>query len=782
MRVTADQAIAQVRSFSLDSLEQLIADATLRQQGAQIFHVIDPFEISRFCFPVIPADPRNVDLISLGSDQIGLYEIFYRSDKKPILAEEYDKEMKAILDWAQANTNAFYSKVEMVEELLALAGYDEEEFQARLAERGAAEAVTSEKSLRVLLAAVLGIHSHGVERLREVCSYRIERGFSKQQSKKVREISDDYDSFLIPERRRTNRYKAIWKIVREFAMRSGANLRHARYDADIIDRLFHMNIKLERAHQEGEIPHRILYQYVSSAPRTKRLFKSEIIRSELPRIDGEPFVFWRNSRQLFLYAVRRAVVAGKGEDYNKTILRLNGLRDLVREDVSRLERERCAYCILLGETPFDCSWSEVCIRIEDLRTRLESELVEVNDAFLGGKLETYASLANISEGDAAGQSPSLIRAILELRDQGAQRDFLIQRALDSQTILGTKGAFLAGLSRQARNIFGEVVQEDLDSVTASSQFFPRAPKVGSSEYRVIWRDVLRFFDDCTHGEMRLSGVIPDSLDRGLLIGAYDRFLAREAEVLSEEQEVDHELVRVLLYLSFSTRKYGKRAFELACRKSEIYGERSAESLEFFYLALWSGRRAKLFRETDCIAQKAIGIYPKDPRLFHGAALNISSWILEVKHEDRCPYSLERCIAFGLNAIKLYERDDSTSQETLAASYNNLVFWYSLDERDDAFDLVLARKALVELKRVLDKEDWIPKNPEYHHTEANLELKEAEAALFAGDLAAARRKLRCAHHDAKIAVDIFPRKGEHVQTLQDIENLAEKHSIEIGAPK
>ena len=757
-------------------IDDLICQTEIQRDGGYVGWVVDPAELQKFCFPIRPASLDRIDLDEIGTHQIGLYEVFYRNKVKPILAEEYVDEVRLILEWFLGNAKAAYSGLEMVDSLLQLASYDENSFRDLVAEKGVEEVVL-EKGLRFFLSVALGIHSYAVERLTDIFRHRLDKTFPSNCGALVQELSASYeaqqDSLRIP---------LVSDVVFRAALRARKSRRHAEFDARVIDRLFFLNNRLEQAFRDGDLKERNVFLYVSSAPRSRAVFCNSEIREHLPVINDRQFSFWRHSVHLFTLAVRRGIRQDGSEDFGKTIENLRNLKTLL-ENIQGIggvrgfkEHERCGSCWLANGRPLDCDCelATICEALSEFRESCEARRQTIEDAHLANKLASYSVIAKLMDSGREAKYGVFLDALRKIQDPRVG-DSLVKRALEVQKVIALRGSFASDLPEGAKNIFDEQSFEDHDAVTSSSQFFPRRVRFKSAEHSEIWNAILRFFDVHARGEMRSKGTMPEEGgSREDALFAFSSFLQLES-TWKATQNADHELTRCLLYLSFVTREHEEKAFEMAIANADRF---LGDAKEFLCVAVYAGRRCGNFKKTDEVARRAIDRFPEDWRLYHACQLNVFSW-LRAGGED-CSYSLLDCADLSEKTISGLLKEEPKDEQMLAVNFNNLAFVSAFDDGGDrsAFNLERARGALENLKTFLPKSKWKPLYPEYYHTEAHLELKEAESAFQAGDRNRVESKLRWGYQDAKIAAELFSDKDEHQKTLELIIAFAAEAGISL----
>lgn len=765
-----------VDNLSAKQVGELITDTNLRKHGATLSVFIDPHDIYNFCFPIRPDKVTDIDLDAIGSHQLAVYEAVYRWESRALITREYLREIEGVLKYAETFSNEVYKRSEMVDAMLVAANYDEESFGKLVKERGVSDALMS-RSFRYLLSVRLGFHRHAIERLTDVYERRIDKTFPSGVPECLRDVDQAYEEGAYGDTRFQAMVELLWSVVPKWR-RKGAQRSQTEKsiiaDVKLIDKLFVLNAESERLHQAGEIP-RHVFLYLSSAARTKAIFSDPRFAGQLPIVAGKPFGFWRTNMQWFVLAVKRAEHA-RGGTLDQTTDALEDLRNLLTEihfkGLANHSKKRCKACYLDGRVPDDCEFDGLCQRLEDFRRAAENCVEKMTTVELGSKVGTYRELSSTTAAPLEGRYGTFIKAFETLQ---SNRDLLIERALTLHRAIHTSSSFVGEVPESAKNIFSTVAHlGKLDPVTASSQFFPRRPVFEKDQYSVLWKSLLGAFDRRSSGLMRSTGAVGGP--RQDVIEVYEKFLILDARHVGEESS-DHELARCLLYLSFCTSEHSAKAFEHAKHCVELFPE---QAVEFLYVAIWAGRRSNNYEVTDVMAKDAIEEFPMDARLYHGRQLNLFSWLRQEDDRQLKATRLAECVELTKKALKLFLGEEPQDRVAIAANLNNLAFLLSFDESfERCFDLKAARGYLETLReKYFPKDDWNPLHPEYHHTEAHLELQEAIQALRGGDQLRAAEIIKDAFREAYRAKSVFPDKPEHIATYDAIVHFAATNGFEL----
>ena len=80
-------------SLNVEQVRQLRRDAELKRDLAVIHYVPDVHDLAHFCFPINARTARTVDMPEIADERVALMEIFVRRSIRPILVQEYEREL-----------------------------------------------------------------------------------------------------------------------------------------------------------------------------------------------------------------------------------------------------------------------------------------------------------------------------------------------------------------------------------------------------------------------------------------------------------------------------------------------------------------------------------------------------------------------------------------------------------------------------------------------------------------------------------------------------------------
>ena len=737
-----------------EEVDPLIHAVELQLEGIALEYVVDTYDIFEFCYPVDPTSNHPVDVKRIADRQITLYELFFRGLGTAMLPPEYDSEMAAILSAFESLLVPGADTVEAIEGVLLHSGFDDSKFGEAIERFGLEGGI--ERDFRILFAARIGLAKTAIDRLRSILvGGKARRGYGTPESRRIRQIlSNDTEG-------------SVYDLVLEILDPSALKIRSASYDAQIIDRLYQLNHAFADRIAAGERSNR-LFLYLSSAGRSRKIFGNPKMQHRRTQISGKSFDCWRTWPQLFALSVEHVRVGESALEET-----LDNLKDL-KKVLEMLRRgrlpdqteERCRACPLrlgdsIGGHSVPCRHMETCEGVQRHSARLQDVRGRLDDLGLVSKIRDYDEFSKNLTGGIQKKYHFMVKYFQDLYQEEEGLSWVREEQKDVLKLLEIRSGF-------AEQMVEELVRKEVheaafgryldDSVTVAAQVLPRHPRIREARNREICELILDYMDP----------PIGSSDDRlAIRDMAYRKFLELDQEI--EENSEEHEVIRALLSLSFFNRKGDGHSFE---RLKMLLNEDNEHSAEPFYLALWAGRRAKKYGETDELAKRAIAMWPDDFRLYHGRQLNSFAWINS--GDESCHRDLAFCAKDSKRSISLIAQMKEPPTETLAANYNNLVCAYSWNPADRAFSTKKARHALKRLKEILPPGDWLPRFPEFFHTEANLEGFEAKEMVASG---AAKEliisKLQCAEHDANLAVKNARYKREHQDTLDRIRRLLDE---------
>lgn len=798
-----DTKLPDLYDLSAQQIQQLVDDLRfVTTDKAKIFFAIDPHELNDFCFPIDPVNTTHeVNIKKIADDQAALFEIFYR--QRPFLLKEYRSETEGKLTYYENTAEKLRDKSEMVDRLIAEGKLvwgddipdDETDSQAEFLR----------KNFSVILAIAMGIDSLGVTRLRDIYYRRLTNrnplnAATPRETATVQRILTSY--------KRTPYRNLILKQL----TRSRDNYDDDRdevpshsheVDADAIDHLIYLNSAFEEAWLAEKLDGRYLFNYLSSAHRTRKVFTNDLTATFLPVVNGQPYNFWRTRRQIFAYVVHK----NRESDHVESANNLERVRDVL-EEVQAFEglfsSEDCHDCVLQnGSTngsgsarhagSEQCHWRDFCEKVKGLDDEIQQARREVHNLGLINTLNDYEALRSAKpRGESQKQYMEFFRSTFDsplTRNARRNMERLQQWILVKSEFTNS---FTKALGVGKPEFDHSALRSPDDFVTGSGQYLPTKPKLWTKDYVEILSCILGFYRD------------PSKSDE--VESAYKHYVQLDTE--TREINLEHELIRSLLYLALPRRRQATPETNSSTGDQKAYdhveaimaGETILDAIdwkeapesvkqEFRYVQCWAARRSGRFKEAVELAQAGISQEPRDPRFFHGLCLSVYSWLSKSPAADTPP--VEMAIESARSAIRLYQETGigDENHDVIAANYNNLAYFLAwsveLNQRAAAADDALVasqsreaiaegRIALDELKRITDPKTWErTKHPEFFHTEAYLEYHEFTIAIANGDSERARNKLV----NAKRAIDMSIKLLEEGPVFDDYRKLRDQ--IERG---
>jgi hypothetical protein len=695
----------QPYKISSEQVAEVIADLELiDSSNTKIYFVVDPFEVVEFCFPIDPDREFHTNIDQLADDQAALFEVFYNRELPAVLLPEYFQEIRGYLDFLERSTAEVYSKLELLESLTRKAELDSPEARAE-----DAELVEYFKNhFRVLLAVKMGIDSLGVERFRDVTK-RLKL-IDKVGNPLVEHIVETYRALPLAKQI----YDYLLKEVRtqdklELLRRQRSALR----DAHAVDFLISVNKRLERAYLAGDLSERLVFLYLSSAPRSERIFGLDWVKQNLPTVANRKRSILRTKAQIFAYAFNKSRVEDERDERKKTIENLSAYKVLL-EGLETIEK-----------TPSECSGREKQEIMEALTQRereLKGNSSAIENLGLFLRIKTYNKLLTTKTGGlerrksrpvdlTISEVTSLFKMASE--NQGLE-DLALRKMYELQGIVLTLSDFALMVPPTGKSgaVAPDQMQEAAEDKSKSDEepcSIPSVVRINDPNYLEIV-ELLQNFS-------KLPAAQADKRAQ-LFRDAYLKFSSREGTsesgILSPNGG-DHELVRCLFYLTLPPKEGCPKAVDHATQQASVYPELK---LEFDWVRCWALGNMGKYSEADQLIQEMIAEASSDARFPLWRALNISAWRAKDKN---APYSMSDAIEATLQALTLYQNEGNETRMGLA--HNNLAYYYSCDPEDPSFSLPKAREHLEGLQQHVTKEQWTPDRPEFFHTEANLFFQE-----------------------------------------------------------
>jgi hypothetical protein len=700
-----------VRNLTPEEIDCIIDDFRLLDAGYRLNICIDPYEIFDFCIPVNPESPEARDIDVIADDQASLYHVFFNWGRNPILVPEYRTELDRLIRYFEHAVGQGYSRQNLVNALLA-------EAPRPPSARDAAERLrVLEQDFSVVLAVTMGIYSVGIDRLKEVIKYRLSSAPADDTLQDAWSNVDDSDlmtviqTTLVDDLRRLLEKGNIDEA--DFARRK----RTVETDATVISRLIRMNSResagLHRS--KGSRDSKDVFLYVSSAPRSRRIFGLPAIANAQPEINRRPFNMWRTRAQLFIYSLHNVTYNSYDRSLHP-IDYLTRLKPIVAETARFPHMHQCRNCVLYGgDGDRGCNLIKLCDMISSLDYGIVKARKSMRNLSLVKSLENYRRFKDAKPKNR--EETAYVKFFKELFE-GRVHGAVLERIRELQRMVLIKWEFSENMPAMYDYAYGRdlIKKTHVDDVTNPIQALPIYLKLASKDHRSIVDAVVRFHKT------------PDVSSADALDVAYKTFV--DSDKKESSLRFEHEIVRCLLYMGCigisNTHLLRVSGNELALRHARTIEPESSEAgtSDLWYIMAWAMRRSGTYSEADALLNKAIRKYPADPRMWHGRMLNAFSWFQD-REKLPFPHKLSRAVRDATKAVMLYQSDGAVEQ--CAVNLNNIAYLRSFIQSNPVFNLRAARVALDRMKIVLPREKWFPSYPEFFHTEANLEYQEYSAA-------------------------------------------------------
>jgi hypothetical protein len=181
--------------------------------------------------------------------------------------------------------------------------------------------------------------------------------------------------------------------------------------------------------------------------------------------------------------------------------------------------------------------------------------------------------------------------------------------------------------------------------------------------------------------------------------------------------------------------------------------------------VWANRRISKFDVSLRLAENAIQGDPEDPRFWHGRAL--ANYALGRSKRNEIKYlSIRTDLETALDLYKGWSfASPELRRATIAGCLNSLAYVWTLDVTTRGH-LAEARDTLTKLKMFLGRDHWVQGFPEFFHTEAFLESR--EAAGLKPKSPDWEKKLRNALLAARRARELAPTRSQYGDLCTQIE--------------
>lgn len=712
-------------------IDNVIDDLKLEQAGCAIHYCVDAAEIVQFCFPLNPFLPSDIDLNEVASDQAALYELFYKRQDRPILLPHYVPELVRHFNFVHSNTEQNLETIGMIERLIEGAPL-EEDFEQSID--------NIERNFEVKLAVWMGIGSIGARRLEDILSNRL-RKITEVQASFLQEFLGSYKPKIVDSIYRRQE-ASIRERLAGNTKKLDQRLTALRIDAAAIDWLLQLNnLSCQTKHHlpnGAQVP-KHLFLYVSSAPKTRRIFDLPEVREMLPQLSvpttdpGLPnshsfrratssvrhFRIWRTRRQISV----RVTGARNTTDPKDIIDNLHEIRS-VANAVQKIEAvlpdhvDYCESCVMKGgKGKPDCESIVTCRYILGLQESINQGMEPVENLGLLARIQAYKQLLQ-GKPQRKDQKAYLdyLKAILkreDVPDAALRRIQSIQSLARLETVLAhqkMEGMLLPGVHEEPKP------KLKATHLPASRPWVEEEYPVLAPPYDALEQAVFEYH--------RKTSVTRLGEKEALLDRAMAKFHELEKRI-TYPGSPDHELARCLIYFSFGGTEGERDAFRHSVRMAQQYPERSRD---FLRAGCFAAQELGRYQDVHNAASRGIEVEPSDWLFYHARSVNTFEWWQDAKMRKFCPTPLSSCIEDIRTAAKLLPGTHHGFTRVTALIGNNLAYFSSFDSQppfDAIFDLDTAWCGLKQLERVIPESEWT--RPAYFHTKAHLLFRTWRAA-------------------------------------------------------
>jgi tetratricopeptide (TPR) repeat protein len=762
MDVRAGMIVPQ--RLDLDQLRDLREDIRHIMDGTRDFRfAVDAYDILRFCFPVGPfAGSRFRRSLDEHADYAaGMSFIFLRDDLRAILLPEYLEEVHFFVASFSRHYDGTYGDQDLVStiesEAAAVAPELTELIRTHSTNFVPEEVISRYTSLLMYLSGAEAARV-GFTALQRLVSQNL-RSFTSHEDPRIyapvdqvlHRLARKYEQNTVFIEQCLRAFKGIFSADEdESNQRDSVVLRRNYNDAVALDRVIQLNAGLDAEHQSG-VPQRVYL--LSSSVRLQRLVTA--LTEDVRWASGFPYTrsqlrVLRVPEQSFGYVIARPDVRDKSDEAAMKVL------DSLERLVLIYERHK----ILGAERHRD---PEAEREYHLLERNMREVLAPFQDSYenvaLFNRLILVAKLIQQVGGSAhlllreTGETGRFLRKLIDDAEVGVTA----RNALDTKRELVR---FRTILTHRWCVVLEDGAAQDVvmaqtpDNVRGAYHALPwLIPTPTPALARVLELAREAFF------------LHPDEVGprRRKLSDAFAALIQLDSGGgLETLEDAALDLIRAVLFLALRDHTTEEAALSLAQSLAHLGPE--LFRLDATYVQVWANRRSGNFEESVRLADYGTRVQPNDPRFWHGRAL--ANYSLNRQDRNELLYTLAR--ADLQKALDLYWTYEFASPElkrvTIAGCQNSLAYAWTLDVGTRGY-LVEARRALNELKLFLGREKWEQEFPEFFHTEATLELREAE--MLPAYSREWEQKLNWAFAAARRARDLAPTRTQYNELCEQI---------------
>jgi hypothetical protein len=688
-----------IKNLDKESIQSLIFDNKLRKNDVNIFFVVDTYDIIEYCFPFQAED--QTEAYELKTKLIAYEYLFYQSNNKPIVPDEYLAELNSFMytlkDKAKNTINAF-KDIEVL-------------FQENTASDLKFDFFA--KNITTFLAIQYDLLSpDSLKRYNDIYRNRLDMFdisidnkndkmvlsnlfLNIEKSELTNQIFEDYYDDI--------KFKFLKKSpTSEEVFR---NLNNTYKDIIVIDRLIQINRLLEEKYSNKELEEKYLFLYVSSTPaKSKILFNLPSIKNNLPSIYGyDNFNFLRNAPQIYLQAISNFNTKEKEDDainFFKQIIMGQERIDKIHEIELTMNKVDPELRITLAKNRF--------------ATRNQFDVVSKMQRFYENKDKLTKVIEDLKGNDKGVNSKSFRRFKRYLEKIVESNEFKTKSNQVFEYLhLHTANSEIQGkileMRISDRNItpdFGE------DSVRSNYQhlpiliFFRQQRILTKSNWTDLLRTISNYLTDPLNEEKKdfieaYNKIINNlrnkkdisAIEGSIILYYLSLILPDPDSKVGGEEQLIKQLENLKHVIKYSSIKY------IYKEESESFVEERVKSNyehEINYMLIWVYRRKKNFEKSIELADKMLEKDKYDPRMLHGKALSILSRAYsdkDITNNDKVKELLigESLLRKALNLYRNNElKDNLLVRKTIVAIVNSICNLYN-----HLYDITKENKFLIE---------------------------------------------------------------------------------------
>ena len=522
-------------------VRQTMQDLGYINRGYRIILAIDSHELFDYCFPVNPVYGRaQTNREQLGESQAGLSHLFEAEGRERqiiMLTPEYHDEVNSIIEAIRQTAPDAWDHVQTIDKLIKMGDLEDVSEQ----EQRAMDDIVR-NSFQFLLTVMLGIHSTGVNRMKKIMDNVL--------------ITDVLEAIHPEDRNRFepiwNRYRkkyynTIYRILEEESHKRDQKTRQSNQrDAQAIDRLIQLNVEAEAAFKGNVLKHGYIFLYVSSAPRSERVFTHKDVRALLPRIyKRRSFSFLRNRRQILAYMVYHS---RSDKPLSERVLETRVEYRKLHQLLCRMERLRgrlesstnkCHDCVLIGKKPAFCDHKQVCLDIQTHANMIEAKKNEVINWGLFDQVTSYSYLLESDMQGLMRQNRGnffqwYMAVFRDLLNSTTLKDMALERMRERHIWITHASDWMVSRQPDLGGSSSPGLWTEQDAVRGIYQYLPTQPRFNSPLYEKVIELVLQRFRNPYKKE--------------LVEQIYEEFHSLDPELAQKDDEYD--LLCCYIYLIF----------------------------------------------------------------------------------------------------------------------------------------------------------------------------------------------------------------------------------------